>query len=41
MIALTDEKERDKMRSDPLYMLEHGETAKVKVRSDLTVDPRI
>ena len=31
MIALTDEKEQNKMRSDPLYMLEHGEKAKVKV----------
>ena len=31
VIDLMDEKERDKIRADPLYRLEHGEKAKVKV----------
>ena len=32
VIELIDDKERERLRADPLYRLEHGEMAKVKVR---------
>ena len=35
VIELTDDKEREKLRADPLYRLEHGEKAKVKVSADV------
>ena len=31
VIALQDEAERERLRNDPLYRLEHGEKAKVQV----------